>query len=365
MRFYFFIILLFFISCKNDNSKEVNAESKNTGLVINDTLNISLSNGIPVPKKVYYRSFSPKGFNFTYPSKDKVFLYDYNLDKKKWDIKSLPFEGRNGIIKIGFYEKFISPSRLLYFPYGVNRLLLFDENYKLLKSYDFSEGYTLSFPMRFNCYLNNDIVYFPSLTQEAYVNFKNFTNTRLITKLNLKTGKKEQIIKVPSDFYGYHSNILFDMSPEFVFPNDSTIVFIMLKSPNLYVYNIKTDKTKSYFYPDEKIKYTEEDIRLAMNNPNYIWSKGFYRNLHYDNVNQIYYRISVNPISRNTNGSVNTPIRVTAFDEKFNLLAKEVFKDLFPTYSFVNKTGLYIVEKGSLENSMRFRHIVLEKNTEL
>jgi len=360
MRFYFFIILLFFISCKNDNSKEVNAESKNTGLVINDTLNISLSNGIPVPKKVYYRSFSPKGFNFTYPSKDKVFLYDYNLDKKKWDIKSLPFEGRNGIIKIGFYEKFISPSRLLYFPYGVNRLLLFDENYKLLKSYDFSEGYTLSFPMRFNCYLNNDIVYFPSLTQEAYVNFKNFTNTRLITKLNLKTGKKEQIIKVPDDFNQYQSMTMFDMSPEFVFPDDMTIVFIMRKSPYIYKYDISSKKLEKFKYPNEYIYYSKDDINRGHKDTGYMFEKGFYHSLVYDKKNKKYYRFSQfneNPDRENPGGKYNKT-RIDVFDENFNYLKHRDFDNLDADYYFVNGNGLYILSKVmEKENILTFYHI--------
>jgi len=324
-----------------------------------------LNKNVPIFNSGYPINFNSNKFSFSYPGTNESYFYSYVFDKKQWEYRILPYEGQNGIIKNGFFKLFENDT-LLYFPYGPNIMLVLDNNNKIVNKTDFIDRVTLPFPKRYNCGMFNSTVYYPTISLiNPEKDFKKYGETKLITKINLKTGKKEQIIKVPSDFYGYHSNILFDMSPEFVFPNDSTIVFIMLKSPNLYVYNIKTDKTKSYFYPDEKIKYTEEDIRLAMNNPNYIWSKGFYRNLHYDNVNQIYYRISVNPISRNTNGSVNTPIRVTAFDEKFNLLAKEVFKDLFPTYSFVNKTGLYIVEKGSLENSMRFRHIVLEKNTEL
>jgi len=244
-------------------------------------------------------------------------------------------------------------------------MLVLDNDNKIINNIEFIDGFTLPYPKRYNCGIFNSIVYYPTIPLINLRNdFKKFGEYKLISKVNLKTGKNEQIVNVPDDFYDYHSNTIFEISPEFVFPNDSTIVFIMRKSPDLYVYDTKTKKTKSYHFPDEKINYTEEDIRLAMNNIDYMWSKGFYRNLYYDNANKIYYRISVHPISHNADGSANIPVRVTAFDKEFNLLVKEDFKGLLPTFSFVNKNGLYIVEKGSPENSMRFRHIVLEKNTE-
>jgi len=357
-----FVSIILFVSCKNDNSNAVNVNTTSTKpqLIINDTLNIPLSNGIPVPKKLYYRSFNPKGFSFTYPVKDKVFVYDYNVDKKEWEIVSLPFEGPNSIIKSGYYKKFITQSRLLYFPYGVNKLLVFDENYKLLQSYDFAERYTLPYPKRFNCYLKNDIAYFPSLTQDAYVNFKNFINTRLLTKINLKTGKKEQIIKVPDDFHQFQSMTMYDMSPEFVFPDDTTIVFIMRKSPYIYKYDISSKKLEKFHHPNEYIRYSEDDIKLGHKNNSYMFEKGFYHSLIYDKKNDKYYRLSLfneNPGSENPGGMYNKT-RIDVFDDNFKDLAHKDFDNLDADFCFVNNDGLYILTKDQVkENILTFYHI--------
>ena len=357
---YFVLVSLLLFSCKNDVSQTETKTPQQSGLIVDDTLNILLSNGIPVPKTVYYRDFNSNGFSFTYPSKDYVFLYNYYLDKNKWEIKKLPLEGPDAVIKPGYYKRFTSPAKFLYFPNGVNKLLIFDKNYKLEKKYDFVEGYTLPFPKRFNCYLNNDIVYFPSLSQDAYVNFKNFINTKLITKIDLKTGKKEQIVKVPGDFYQYQSKTMYDISPEFVFPDESSIVFITRKSPFIYKYDISTNKTEKYKYPNEHIQYSKDDIKLGHKNTGYMYEKGYYHSIIFDKKNKKYYRLSEfndNPGKDNPGGKYNKT-RIDVFDESFNYLSHRDFDNLNPDYCFVNNDGLYLLlKKQEKENFLTFYHI--------
>ncbi len=361
------LILIFsFISCKNDKNTIVPATgNKLYSLKKGEDFNMVFAKNIPVFNIGYPINFNSDKYSFSYPGPNESYLYSYVFDKKQWEYKILPYEGQNGIIKNGFFKLFENDT-LLYFPYGADIILVINYNTsKIIHKFDFVEGYTLPFPKRYNCGLYNNNIYFPT---HPFINsvkdFNKFGKYKLMTNINLITGEKKQIIKVPGDFYDYHAMNLFDMSPEFVFPNDSTIVFIMRKSPNLYVYDIKTDKTKAYYYPDEHIKYTHEDVRLAGDNIDYMWTKGFYRHLYYDNKNKIYYRISIHVPTHNADGTANVPVRVTAFDDKFNLLAEEDFEGLIPTYSFVNTKGLYILKKGSKENQISFQHIILEKNTE-
>ncbi len=360
MRYLIIISIFFILSCKQDKTNIEKTVSRSSELLIDDTLKILLPNGIPVPKTVYYRDFNFNGFSFTYPSKDYVFLYNYYLDENKWGIKKLPLEGTDAIIKPGYYKKFTSPAELLYFPYGVNKLLIFDKNYKLKKDYDFIEGYTLPFPKRFNCYLNNGFVYFPSLTQDAYVNFKNFINTKLITKIDLKTGKKEQIVKVPDDFYQYQSMTVYDMSPEFVFPDYNSIVFIARKSPFIYKYIISTGKIEKYKHANEHIQYSADDIKLGHRNTGYMFEKGYYHSIIFDKENRKYYRLSEfndNP-ERDNPGGVYNKTRIDVFDESFNFLSHRDFDNLNPDYCFVNNDGLYVLlKKQEKENILIFYHI--------
>ena len=357
-------LLLIFLSCNTGNktknkapeTKAINKE--NTKQVsIKDTLTIKMDDNIPYPKGNFYRNYvRDKNFSFLVPSDEKIQLYLFDLINKKWEIKSFPMEGPNGIIKYGYYKIF-NNSSMAYFPYGINKVLILD-NDKITGKYDFIPNTTLPFGKKFESFKNSDYLIFPSIDMNAFIEFNNFGKKKLMTKVDLKTHKKERIMDVPDDFYNYHSRTAYDVSPEAVFPNDSTIVFIMRKSPNIYVYNNKTRIQKKYHYPNEKIHYSQKDINLAHKNTQYMFKKGFYHSIYYDDKHQKYYRLSEFRDNNDIKKSPFNKVRVDIFDRNFNLLGSNDFSGLKANYAFISDDGLYILStKIPDENTLIFYKI--------
>lgn len=346
----FLIFYIFISGCSNHSA--VNYENKEQGNVLThqldivDTFKLKIPQNFPVPNVLSYLNDNNYGFSYAYFSNNSMPIIECDIVNKKWKSHTFDFDGPNGIK--GLASHYITDNGdIIILSWNSNYVFIFDNNDKLIKKYKYKENVMIGGNYKNHCFYKNGILYFPA-TQ--YLDFKDISKAKVIKKLDFKNNTEKDIVPMPKDFDKYHSEGCMDEFPEFVFPDDTTIVFIMRKSPNIYVYNVNTKETKYYNYPNENISYDESDIKKAQDDPDYKNIKGFYHTILYDRDNKYYYRFSQFNHIKNVFSLENRRIRIDLFDDKFHLIASGDFKNLFPNYAFIVKGKLYVSTIKTREN---------------
>jgi hypothetical protein len=352
---YYFAFYLFFSGCDNDPKMVYKNTTNGNGISykikIIDTFILKVPVDIPIPHWFNSPNDNSYGFSYSYSNIESQTIIECDVVNKNWKVHTFNFEGPNGIKGISSF--FITDNRdILIFPLVSNDIFVYDTDDNPINKFKYNEVTWLrGTSFKNHCYYKNNIILFPSA---QYSDFKKFGKSKLIKKINLINKTEENIVPVPKDFYQYHSDNSYDQSPEFVFPNDSIIVFIMRKSPNIYIYNISTKETKYYHYPNENIIYDESDIAKSHNDLDYNNIKGFYHSIIYDKGKRYYYRFSQFNKIKNEYSLKSTRIRIDVFDENISLIASADFNNLFPSYAFAIKNKLYVATLKDKENIINF-----------
>ncbi len=350
----FLVFYLLISGCTNDSSiNNKNVEPVNEmshQLIIVDTFKLKIPKYVPVPNVFRHLTDNKYGFSYSYSNAESQTIIECDIINKKWKIHTFDFDGPNGIKgPASFY--ITDNGEIIILPWNSNDVFVFDNNDKLIKNYKYEENVMIGGNLKYHCYYKNGIFYFPG---SQYFDFKDFDKAKVVKRLDINKNKEADIVSVPKDFFEYHSDNSSDLSPEFVFPDDTTIVFIMRKSPNIYVYNVNTKETKYYNYPNDNIVYDNSDIKKGHFDLNYMNTKGYYHSILYDRDNKYYYRFSQFNHIKNVFSLESRRIRIDLFDDKFHLLASGDFKNLFPSYSFIVNGKLYIATLKTKENYMNY-----------
>ena len=350
-----------YAGCKDD--KMPVTHQKNTGWILKpiDTFHLNIPNEIPYPTQIYQTNSTNRGFSFTYNNDTSQIIIECDFKKNKWKTHIFDFDGPEGISNFSQYYIDDNGNVFLLPLGGINKVFIFNKKDKLKEVIPYKEYVIKANSTKYRCHYTGKMFYMPMV---QYTDFKNYGDTKLIKSINTGTHKERNLVSVPDDFFKYHSDNIFDLSPEFVFPNDSIIVFIMRKSPYIHVYDKSSSTVKKYYFPNENISYTEHDIKMGHDNLDYKDIKGYYHSLLYDKKNKRYFRLSIFNAGNNRKNAKfdDRRVRIDVFDKKFNHLATGDYKNLFPAYSFIADGKLYINSKQTKENVKVFTVFALEKD---
>ena len=367
---------------KTNAEKTLNEIQVNSILEISGIEKIELPDSIPNPDSIHNLYWNSDknylGFIEDIPIENKIYIYLYEFDKKKWKIIPLSKEGPNQVYSLGSFA-FENYDTIIYFPSSVPRVIRVDLNGNVISNNEFSKKY--SHGINVSVFNPRPIKIDSSLgfltTEYLHMDrVESYKQASLFTVYDFDTNVSNHLIKYPDEFIGniWSSNDLFVNS---IYNNNGDIILNFSKSHYLYIYD-KMGKLK------EKVNARIKQIRDAKpdtNNSDALQdmlraeSNGRYKLLIYDEWRNVYYRIAsfydtnTKPNPKNFQELQNLKPYLThaiiTLDENFKVIGQDFFKveesEIGAQSYFVNENGLYLHStKTDSNHNLYFVKLILK-----
>jgi hypothetical protein len=331
-------------------------------LVKHDSLLIPLPDTIPDIDVARTWANNDKYLSFL-TDNNEIELFLFNYDNHKWSNLCLScLEER--IEYYGPYD-FINDSLILYAQAYKNNLLIININKKtVVEKFAFSPDYGPPFINHIKSYSNDSLIILPAMYLRRID--KNYTlNSKLAIKINKKTKEVSYFGQYPTNISFTENTSINLIVPDIIFHSNSFVVNFK-DDMYLHILNYDTSIYKSILCRNEKIKQqnlknnTGNEIKDALIEE----FNGLYKDLLYDEINNIYYRISVsykefngnlpNSLEEVNRIGASRKIMVIVLDSNFNILTKTELSGLSETNCFTKNGKLYLRTSNKNENAMKF-----------
>ena len=383
----FLIVFTFLVgvsfSCKKESKKTINKElTKESILILNDTINFTIPDSIPSPfsrSNLFWNS-NEKYVGFLGDQNgNEIKIHVLNIENGFWFNVKLLTEGPNQVYGMGSFT-FNDDDTLTYFPVITPKILKINFQGEVLSSYEYSDKYKHAINnavFKPDILLDNSSVGFLTMEFLDMDEISSYDKAKLYTIFEFKNEKAKHIIKHPEEFLdnAWSSN---DRGMTAVYNNDK-IILNFSKSHFVYSYDLQGNliekinvKVKGIGDATPLNKSKSGDAMAVMLKTE---ATGKYSSLIYDKWKRVYYRIGTfydSPLFEPKDFKELTAMRnkltyvIVTLDEDFGVIGTDYFNHLETNLNngsyFVNENGLYLnMINRNNENLISYVQIVLNK----
>jgi hypothetical protein len=365
----FLLILCFYfiISCSRNNKPNIKFDY---GLVNYDSLSLSLPDTIPDINLAKSWSHNQNYLSIIFNAKNLV-IYRFGFKKKKWSSICLNCSDKYLIEHPGSFD-FLNDSTIIIVNQYKHELLLIDLNNKsVLKKYLLSPDYSMPQFSKLKIFSNQSCIYLPvwylNRIDNSYGN-----NARLALKIDRKTDEISYFGNFPSNIEINKNSSLNNITPDIIFQADC-FVLNFKKDKQLYKFDYKLNKYFQINCPDLNINdkklgsASEDEIKNAVAEE----LSGQYKRLLYDEINRLYYRISVSypaykgDLTNNRDEILKLfkshEVMISVLDSNLKILCQKKIEGVTEHHCFTRNGILYLKKESNEENCVKYFGFKLRK----